>query len=390
MRLKIISEIFSAGSAKLRLIYPEMKSFAWRQTLAGTTDKLLNTALIGYGYAGKTIHAPLIYSTPGLRLKTIVSSQPAKVLADFADVQVYADAEKAFSDPTVDLIVIATPNTTHCQLTAKALNSGKNVVVDKPFVISTQEAVYLFEISQKAGKLTSVFHNRRWDADFLTLQGLLSRRRLGEVMYFQSNFDRYRPVVQARWREQDMPGSGLWFDLGSHLVDQALLLFGAPDAVYCDLTTQRGSGASDYFHAILHYGKKRIVLHGSSLVPGESPRFVVHGTTGSYVKYGLDTQEDALKKGHLPGAASWGIDPLVGTLYTRADGELKTEPVPNLSGNYSVYYEAVRDAILLGKPNPVTIDQAGTVTQVLELGIESALSGRTLEFQDRFTALQKR
>ena len=132
------------------------------------------------------------------------------------------------------------------------------------------------------------------------------------------------------------------------------------------------------------------MLHGSSLVPGESPRFVVHGTTGSYVKYGLDTQEDALKKGHLPGAASWGIDPLVGTLYTRADGELKTEPVPNLSGNYSVYYEAVRDALLLGKPNPVTIDQAGTVTQVLELGIESALSGRTLEFQDRFTALQKR
>jgi predicted dehydrogenase len=338
------------------------------ETRMAISNNILNTALIGYGYAGKTFHAPLIQSTPGLKLTTVVSSDAPKVLADLPQVKVEADANSMFADPNIDLVVIATPNQTHFELAAHALNSGKNVVIDKPFVTSVKEASELSQVCKTSGKVASVFQNRRWDADFLTLKKLLSTGRLGEVMYFQSNFDRYRPEVRARWREQPLKGSGLWFDLGSHLIDQALVLFGTPDKVLGDLAVQRqGAQAVDYFHVILGYGKKRVVLHASSLVPADSPRFVVHGTKASYLKYGLDTQEDSLKDGKRPGSNKWGLDPRLGTLSTRTDtGDLQTDSVPNELGNYSAYYDAVRDAILLGAENPVDLEQATAVMAILE------------------------
>lgn len=212
----------------------------------------IHVALIGYGLAGKVFHAPVIQAVPGLRLVTIQSSQPQKVRADCPEVWVSASFEEVIQAPQIDLVVIATPNHTHFELARRALEAGKHVVVDKPFTLWAQEARALAELAQAQKRLLSVFQNRRWDGDFLSLQRVLEAGTLGEVVYFESHFDRYRPAVQPRWREQAGPGSGIWYDLGPHLADQALLLFGWPQAVFADIAFQRlGAEAPDYFHVLL-------------------------------------------------------------------------------------------------------------------------------------------
>jgi len=316
---------------------------------------------LGYGFSGKTIHAPLIRSEPGLELVQVMSSSAERVHADLPGMPVTGSADDVFADPAVDLVVIATPNATHCHLARSALLAGKGVVVDKPFTVSTEEARQLIALAEERGLFLSVFHSRRWDGDFLTVRELLARGDLGEVMHFESHYDRYRPVVQKRWREEAGPGSGIWYDLGSHVVDQTLQLFGEPEAMYADLATQREGGAAiDYFHVVLRYGKMRAVLHGSNLVAAESPRFVIHGTAGSFVKYGMDTQEPALRRGELPGSAGWGIDSRDGML-TAPSGSHRVETIP---GDYRAYYEAVSEG-----RNPVPAEQAALVVAILEAAL---------------------
>lgn len=343
----------------------------------------INVALIGYGLAGETFHAPLIAATPGLRLRYIASSDPAKVRKTWPKVDVVAYQE-VFTTADIDLVVIATPNVTHFELAQRALNSGKHVVVDKPFTTTVKEAEKLIACAKRQRRLLSVFQSRRWDADFLTLRKLLAERSLGEVMYFESRYDRFRPEVKKRWRELPGPASGTWYDLGAHLADQALQLFGAPDSIYADLAMQRaGAKAVDYFHVLLKYGKRRVVLHGSSLVVANSPRFFVHGTHGSYVKHGLDTQECLLKAGKTPGSAGWGNDPLAGVLFVEHDGKMKSSFIPNLAGNYLGYYEGLRDAILKRGANPVPAEQALQVMKVLELATRSSEQGREMTYKTR-------
>lgn len=338
----------------------------------------LKVALIGYGFAGQTFHAPIIAAVPGLELRVVGSSQPERVRADWPEAQVLLP-QAALAHPEVDLVVIATPNTTHFALAQSALLADKHLVVDKPFTLTVQEAVALKTLAQQNGKLLSVYHNRRWDADFRTLQGLLGAETLGQVVHFESHFDRYRPQVRSRWREQDLPGSGLWFDLGPHLVDQALRLFGLPEALYADFALQReGAQAVDYFHVLLRYPKLRVILHASQLVAGGNPRFVVHGTKGSFVKYGLDTQEEVLKTGGRPGGASWGHDPSEGDLYLPGEPARK---VQNQPGDYSLYYQAIRDALTQGGANPVPPQQAIQVMQLIELANQSAQQQRELPFE---------
>jgi scyllo-inositol 2-dehydrogenase (NADP+) len=276
----------------------------------------------------------------------------------------------------IQLIVIATPNYTHFDLSCRALKAGKHVVIDKPMATTSVEAQALVKLAKAKKRIVSVFQNRRWDADFRTLRKIIKDNLLGDLSCFQSNFDRFRPEVKKRWREQAGTGSGLWFDLGSHLTDQVIFLFGAPSTVCADFAVQRqGAEAVDYFHVILGYGKMRVILHGSSLVAADGPRFAVHGTAGSYVKHGLDVQEDCLKRGEIPTASDWGDDPRLGTLYL-ADGS--TDLIPNLSGAYPQYYQVIHDAIVHGKPNPVDPDDALDVIKVLELAERSAKQGTTL------------
>lgn len=339
----------------------------------------VRVGIVGYGYASKTFHAPLIASTPGMVLAAISSRDAAKVQLDWPMVPVVSCPEALFNDDNIDLIVIPTPNDTHYPLAKAALEAGKHVVVDKPFTVTLPQARELDALAKSRGQMLSVFHNRRWDSDFLTLKTLLAEGTLGDVVYFESHFDRFRPEVRNRWREQAGEGSGIWYDLGPHLVDQALMLFGAPVSVSVDLAQLRpGAQTTDYFHAVLNYPQRRVVLHASMLAAAESARYVVHGTRGSYVKYGLDPQEERLKAGETPTQEDWGYDMRDGVL-TQAQGDaLKAQPLQTVPGNYPAYYAGVRDTLNGQGENPVPASHAIRVMELIELGITSAKSRTVL------------
>jgi len=342
-------------------------------------ERILNVALVGYGFVGKVFHASLIANTPGLRLHSVVSSDARKVHADHADVRVVGDAKVAFADPDIDLVVIAAPNTAHAPLAMAALAQGKHVVVDKPFMVTLEEARQVVAHAARAQRIVSVFQNRRWDADFLTVQKLIAQNALGEVAEFHSHFDRYRPVVADRWRERDQPGSGVWYDLGPHLLDQALQLFGMPEAISADIALQReGAQTADYFHVLLSYPKLRVMLHAGALVAAHGLRFAVHGTRGSYLKHGMDPQEQALRDGQVPGQAGWGKDPRPGTLYSGTQDEARPEAVESVPGDYLRYYALLRDAISQDNTPPVTTAQALQVMAMLEWGIRSSAERREI------------
>ncbi|HMA50184.1 MAG TPA: oxidoreductase [Magnetospirillaceae bacterium] len=334
----------------------------------------LNVALVGYGYVGKTFHAPLIAATPGLTLHTIVSSRPDKVRADYPSVKVHPDLAAALADPAIELVVIATPNELHAPQAHRALEAGKHIVVDKPFTLTVEEAEGVIVHARNANRLLSVFHNRRWDADFLTLQRLMGEGKLGKIREFISHYDRFRPVVRDRWREWDVPGAGTWYDLAPHLIDQALVLFGQPDGISADIQKQReGAKAPDYFHAVLFYQDIRVILHSSCLVTDSRFRFAAHGTRGSLVKQGLDRQEDALKAGRTPGDSGWGEDDGAAWLTVAGeDDSPQSAPLTLDAGDYRRFYMGVRDAIAGTGANPVPGEQALKVMKLIMLGMESA------------------
>lgn len=336
----------------------------------------LNVALVGYGYAGKTLHAPLIDSVPGLNLAAVCSSKPGLVSVDWPSVQVSQSADELFASPDIDMVVIVTPNDTHFELCRRALLSGKHVVVDKPFTVTSVHARELKQIAEQQNRVLSVFQNRRWDADFLTLRTIIASGKLGEITGFVSRFDRYRPDVKIRWREQAGEGSGLWYDLGPHLLDQALQLFGRPIAIQANLEIQRNHAqAVDYFDVQVRYEHLRVTLHAGMLEPGESPRYELKGSAGSYIKFGLDTQEDALKRGELPVDDTWGHDPRDGVLQLQTPAGNVSSVVSTLHGDYRQFYKEFRDAVLLNKANPVSLDDAVLTIELIELACESAKSG---------------
>ncbi|WP_312782984.1 oxidoreductase [Brevundimonas sp.] len=331
----------------------------------------VRAALVGFGYAGRTFHAPLIAACPDLRLSAVVSRQAEAVADAWPGVRGLASYDQALADPAIDLIVLATPNDLHAAQAEAALKAGKAVVVDKPFTLTAAEARRLAALAEARGLLLSVFHNRRWDADFLTVQALIAEDRLGPVVRFASSFNRYRPEVRDRWREGDGPGAGLWYDLGPHLIDQALVLFGRPLGVSCDLANLRPGGrAADYAHAVLRYADKRVILHADMMTPAPEARFAVHGARASWLKTGLDVQEDQLKSDWTPGAAGWGVDPRPGVVVDGATGA--REAVAERPGDYPVYYSAVARAIRDRAPNPVPPSEAVAVMEVLEAGLLSA------------------
>jgi predicted dehydrogenase len=345
----------------------------------------LKVGLIGYGYAGKTFHAPLISAVPALDLVAVASSDAAKVHADWPQATVHATPAELIVRDDLDLVVIATPNDTHHPLARAALLAGRHVVVDKPFTVALDDARELVALARKRRLLLSVFHNRRWDGDFLTLRRLMDEGALGRVVEMSSRHDRYRPEVRQRWRESAGPGAGLWFDLGPHLIDQALQLFGRPRAIALERDlTRDGALSDDWFHASLRYDRLHVHLHAGMLAAASAPRFAVHGTLGSFVKDGLDAQEDALKAGlrpTWPAHADWGRDPGRASLVTRAsDGAAAITPVTMEAGAHMAYFAAIAAAIRNEAPNPVAPEEALNVMALIELGIASATQRRELEW----------
>ncbi len=345
----------------------------------------VRVGLVGYGFAGQTFHAPVLSAVPDMVLSAVASSQPHKVHNDWPGVAVVPDVEALVARPDIDLVVVATPNAQHHPVATAALRAGKHVVVDKPFTLDVAQARELAALATAQDRVLTVYQNRRWDADFLTLRALLTERAVGRPVYFESHIDRFRPQVRDRWRERAMPGAGLWVDLGSHLLDQALQLFGPPDTLQLDTAALReGAQVEDCFHAVLRYesglsAPLRVVLHATTLAAHAAPRYLLHGSLGSYVKEGVDPQEDALRAGGRPGGAGWGVDPREGLLVSpRDDGTVERRPVPNLPGDYARYYERVRDAVRGTGPVPVTLEEAVELMAWLDLGRRSADEGRAL------------
>lgn len=337
-------------------------------------ERTLNVGIVGYGFATATFHAPLVQAVPGLRLTAVSTSDPSKVRSALPGIETVSSAEALFARPDLDVIVVPTPNETHHKLAAAALDAGKHVVVDKPFTLTAAEAEDLILRAGRTGRLLSVFHNRRWDADFRTVRELLASGTLGRVTHFESHIDRYRPEVRARWRESAEPGAGLWYDLGPHLLDQALVLFGVPERITLHTAFSRdGALSDDWFHAVLDYGPLRVLLQASVVAARPGPRYIVHGLKGSFVKQGMDPQEDALKAGGKPGEPGWGADPHPGVLTVPGKPD---ETVSGLPGAYAAYYQGFRNAVWGRGPVPVPPEEALEVMRWIEAGRVSASEGR--------------
>lgn len=311
----------------------------------------IEVGLLGYGKAGKGFHEPLIRSVEGLNLRTIARRD---------------DVAKVIDDPTIQLVVVATPNTSHFDLAQRAMLAGKHVVVDKPFTVTAAEARRLIAISHETKRVLTVFHNRRWEGDFLTIRRLIEQGAFGRLFSYEAHFDRFRNEPRpGAWRESADPGSGILYDLGSHLIDQALLLFGEPERIVGDVRIERDfARADDAFDIWMHYPRLKVTLIAGMLVRERTPRYVLRGSTATFVKYGLDPQEADLAAGRSPRDQDWGREPREqwGTLISDA-GEQVIETLP---GNYAAFYENVRDAISGRAELEVRAEDAARTIEIIE------------------------
>ena len=335
----------------------------------------IRVGVIGFGFVAKTFHVPLLNATDGYKITAVSSSHPADVLAALSGVDVVSDPTALATHPDVDLVVIASPNETHAPLAEAAMRAGHNVVVDKPFTITVEQARHLGTVAKEKKVLLSVFQNRRWDSDFLTVQDAIQRALVGRIVLFESRFDRFRPEVRERWREIPGPGAGLLYDLGPHLIDQTLVLFGIPDIVQATTAKQRDRARTDdFFQLALRYGEMVALLGAGSLVSGGSARFSLHGDRASVVKQKPDVQEDQLRAGVMPDSPDWGFDRDDAVLYDGATGNKRALKASR--GDQRGYYVAVREALLGRAPNPVPPQQAATVMAIIDAALRSDKEGR--------------
>jgi scyllo-inositol 2-dehydrogenase (NADP+) len=334
--------------------------------------------LIGYGFGGSVFHAPLIRRTAGLRLDSVVTSRKEQV-ERIPGVRVLGSVAELLSNADIPVVVVSSPTGTHFEIGRAALLAGKHVVMDKPMTVAVREAEELIALAQAKGLVLSPYHDRRWDGDFLTVKQCVANGSLGKVYSYEVHYDRYRPTVVARWKEQSGSGSGILYDLAPHLIDQSLQLFGMPRAVNADIFFQReGAQAVDYFHLLLDYGRMRAILHGSMLVPRPGPHFAIHGDRGSYFSYGMDPQEVALMAGKLPGDPGWDADIVArpGDLFS-ADGTERQ--MPTLPGSWQTYYALLADCLHHGGPPPVDPSDAVNGLKVIEAALCSAKERRTVD-----------
>jgi scyllo-inositol 2-dehydrogenase (NADP+) len=340
----------------------------------------IRVALAGFGLAGRAFHAPFIATTPGLRLTHVLQRRATNAAAIDPAVQIVRDFDALLApEAGIDLVVIATPNDTHAPLATRALEAGRHVVVDKPFALTSAECRRVAGLARERGLVLSVYHNRRWDGDFLTVRSLLRLGWLGPLQRFESRFDRHRPEVRAEsWREQAVPGSGLTYDLAPHLLDQAFVLFGKPAALGARIAAERPAAvADDHFEITLRYESFEARLGATLLAEHPGPRFRVQGTLGEYERLGSDPQESRLRAGARPDEPRWGEDPQEcwGAIRATVDGRVVEEKVPTLPGDYGAFYRNIRDAISGRAPLTVRPEEATETIRALEVAFESSRQG---------------
>ncbi|WP_232697205.1 oxidoreductase [Brevibacillus daliensis] len=342
----------------------------------------IKVGIVGFGSSAVTFHVPYLQASEYYEIASVVSSNPEKVRHAIGDVQVVSSVKEMLHNPQIELVIITTPTGMHYEMTKEVLQAGVHVVVEKPFVLTVQEADDLIALQQETKALLSVYQSRRYDSDFLTIQRLIREGRLGDVYLFESHFDRYRPVVRDRWRENDVPGSGILYDLGSHLIDQALVLFGMPETVTADILAQRpGARTDDFFHVTLQYERLRVVLHASNLIVHPGPRLQVHGDKGSYIKHGIDAQVPAGQNPRIMTKDKWEKEQgenVYGQLATISNDEMIIEKVVSEIGSYQYYYDQMFEAIRLGKEPPVTAEEARKTAILIDAAKKSSLEGKTI------------
>jgi len=352
--------------------------------------KIISTGLIGFGNSGQTFFAPFIAANPGFKLAKISTSDPekaAKANQVYPGAEVVKTADDIISDPAIELVLVGSPNTSHFDLTKKALLANKNVLVEKPFTITSAEADELIALAEKQDRVLSVHHNRRFDSGHNTVKKVLASGILGTVVEMEVHYDRYRLGLRpAAWREKPMPGSGTFYDLGAHLIDSSLELFGKPKELTCMMTTQRPGGleVEDNFELILWYPGLKVTLKGGMLVKEPGPVYTIYGYNGTFIKYGMDVQEEALKAGHKPSEPNWGAEPasIWGHVTLDKDGKTVTEIIPSEPGRYQDLFQNVYEAIAEGKELIVKPEQARTTIRIIELAVQSSREKRTVEYSN--------
>jgi scyllo-inositol 2-dehydrogenase (NADP+) len=338
---------------------------------------MIEVGLIGFGLAGRAFHAPVIRAVPGLHLAAILQRHGNEAAEKYPDVRIVRSLDELLAIEEVRLVVIATPNDTHYPFARQCLAAGRDVIVDKPFTTTLEEAKLLVQFARDTGRLLTVYQNRRYDGDFQAIWQLVAQGALGRIVRFETAYDRYRPQLKpGAWRETLRPGSGILFDIAPHLLDHSAMLFGLPEAITADVRTERENAlADDAFDITLHYPKAmRAVLRSSILAAAPRPRFVLFGTQGSFVKQTFDPQENNLRHGNIPTDKAWGAEPEEnwGVLTVPAGDTLTQRRIPSASCDYRNYYANVRDAILGRAPLAVTPEWSLKIMRLLELARQSS------------------
>ena len=343
---------------------------------------IIKTGLVGFGLGGRSFHAPFITTNQNYALISVVERKTSLSKEKYPSIKIARSVEEMVKDKSIDLIVITTPNETHFPFAKMALEAGKHVVLDKPMTITSDEAKTLIDLAKQLKRILSVYQSRRYASDALTIKALLERSVLGEIHEFEAQYNRYRPELKKSWKETTVPGSGILYDLGPHLIDQALDLFAFPKTITADIRKQRpGTEADDYFDIRLDYGFKKVILKAGMLVREQGPRYQIHGTKGSFIKYGDDPQDAALRAGALPTDEGFGVEPEEhhGLLHTEIEGEIIIEKIVSEVGNFGIFYQNLYESIANGKPLTEKAEHGYNVVKMIELAKESNEQKRTVE-----------
>jgi scyllo-inositol 2-dehydrogenase (NADP+) len=335
----------------------------------------INTALCSFGMSGWVFHAPFINVNPGFNFYAVWERSKNLAGKKYPGVKTYRLLDDMLADGSVELVIVNTPNITHYEYAKKALQAGKHVIVEKPFTITVGEGEELIALAEKQNKKLSVYQNRRYDSDFKILRKVIQQQLLGEIVEAEMHFDRFKEELSPKvHKEIPGPGNGILYDLGSHLIDQALQLFGKPQRIFADIQIVRPiSRVEDYFELLLYYEKLRVRLKGSLSVREVLPGYILHGIKGSFIKQRTDVQETMLQAGIVPGKSDWGTEPAseMGLLHTKKNGEIIREFVASERGDYGEYYDGIYRAIRHNEPLPVTAEDGLKVIKIIEAAYKS-------------------
>lgn len=333
------------------------------------------TSVVGFGLSGRYFFSPFIDYNPLYKLHSIVTSQNETVNQEYPDALVFNSIDEVVSNRDIRLVVLASPNFTHFDYTGKALLAGKHVIVEKPFTVAVKEAEQLINLASKRKLILAPFQNRRWDGDFLTVKKIIEEQELGEILYFESHLDRYRPGPdRVKWKNDQRPGNGILYDLGPHLIDQALYLFGMPKEIFAHIGINRiNAKTDDFFDLQLYYKELKVVLKASMMVREQGPRFVVHGRKGSFVKHGVDPQEMNLRSGMKPSDKLLGTDKKenYGLLHTEKNEKTVREKIETINGDYNQYFQNVASALRRNQQLAVTPIDGLNIIHIIEKAYES-------------------